>query len=296
MSNRRITVTKRWVLAVETTRRGSASALLSIGGSADARVMLRLGLPLVGAVYLSAEPRASWGHRFATWFGAESRAFGVRCDSVYGFEVSLGAMSWDMRSYYERDAKRRLASDDASWRNETTRVSRGSGSTPRVEVVPTYRPDGYPWHLGRVARLRGLRVSVLGCGQRMRLVNRVLGRRVLTETFGDWEPLTIPMPDRDYTARIRFERREWKRPRWPRVLVREGWEIDFSPSEGTDHPPAFAGKGENSWDCDDDGFYGVGVSSRETAADEYRARVMEQRARYGEPSKPGLGASEVSGG
>jgi len=52
-------------------------------------------------------------------------------------------------------------------------------------------------------------------------------------------------------------------------------------------PPQFSGKGESSWDCGDDGIYGMG--SRETSpaktVGEYIKRVLENRERYGMPSE-----------
>ena len=57
------------------------------------------------------------------------------------------------------------------------------------------------------------------------------------------------------------------------------WEIS------TDHPPLHAGKGENSYDQDDDGIFGCSVDGEtiQEAIDAYRAKCLRDRERYGLP-------------
>lgn len=72
-----------------------------------------------------------------------------------------------------------------------------------------------------------------------------------------------------------------------KTIDRTFWNFDFK-RELDQKPPAFSGKGENSWDCGDDGIYGcsfdVSVSGQETiegAINAYIAKVIENRKRYG---------------
>jgi hypothetical protein len=71
----------------------------------------------------------------------------------------------------------------------------------------------------------------------------------------------ITMPEGKYPAHVKRERRTWKRPRWFTPLVREYWDVDV---EGGIPVP---GKGENSWDCDDDAIFAssFSVNNAETA-------------------------------
>src|SRR5664279_501473 len=64
------------------------------------------------------------------------------------------------------------------------------------------------------------------------------------------EDIKIVMPEGTYDGHAKFERRTWRRPRSLRTLTREYWDIDVP--KGLPVP----GKGENSWDCDDDAIYG----------------------------------------
>ncbi len=92
----------------------------------------------------------------------------------------------------------------------------------------------------------------------------------------------VPMDGREYPAIVVVEHRYRTRPRWP---------FAFGHSYGSwidvENPPRFAGKGESSHDCGDDGIWGMG--SRETrpasVVGQYVKRVLENRERYGMPSE-----------
>jgi hypothetical protein len=98
--------------------------------------------------------------------------------------------------------------------------------------------------------------------------------KVVNETF---ENVVIPMPDKNYCATMQFETATWKRPRWfPRVRK-------FTNIEIKENPPAFPGKGENSWDCGDDAIYMMSVEGHSLAKGigGYVQAVMENREKYG---------------
>lgn len=69
----------------------------------------------------------------------------------------------------------------------------------------------------------------------------------------------------------------WKRPRWPRKLTARRFHIDMV------EPIPMPGKGENSWDQDDDALYSIVVSCEQlsTAVEYIRDSVYKRRLRYG---------------
>lgn len=92
-------------------------------------------------------------------------------------------------------------------------------------------------------------------------------------------PIQIPMPEGVYHALATRQERSWKRRFWFRTSRRE---IDVKVPKGI----PFAGKGENSWDCGDDGLYGYGVTgdSLEHAIAHGVESVLTSRRRYGHAS------------
>jgi hypothetical protein len=113
-----------------------------------------------------------------------------------------------------------------------------------------------------------------------RVLDWVLGRAKRDKRILSTVSVQIPLDGRTYAGTVNIEAWETRRARWP-------WAYGKSVSSYIDvpHPPQFAGKGENSWDCDDDGIYGMG--SRETSpaavVGDYIKRVLESRERYGMP-------------
>lgn len=88
--------------------------------------------------------------------------------------------------------------------------------------------------------------------------------------------VNIPMPEKQYPATVKMHLDTWKR-RWPfkRQILRATVDIPG----GIGHP----GKGENSWDCGDDGLYGLTCpcDSVEDAIGKVVTSVLESRRRYG---------------
>jgi hypothetical protein len=73
--------------------------------------------------------------------------------------------------------------------------------------------------------------------------------RVISET-----PAIIPMPERSYRATVVLTEDTWTRSRWPATRVR-GATVKMAAGEQIPIP----GKGENSWDCDEDAIYSCGT-------------------------------------
>lgn len=104
--------------------------------------------------------------------------------------------------------------------------------------------------------------------------------------FGPWQGshadvgqvnVTIPMPEGDYRGVVTIQ--HWTRGhrRWFKRHTTEAW-LDIP--KGIPH----AGKGENSWDCGDDGLFGIGGDSVEDAIRRAQESVMRDRKRYGNAS------------
>ena len=105
----------------------------------------------------------------------------------------------------------------------------------------------------------------------------LLGKHVYrTRELADGSAV-IPLPEAAYPARITISEATWTRPRWPwpRRIIRAEVEVDG----GIPVP----GKGENSWDIDDDAIYSLttpAASLPEAVAAMVRS-VLESRLRHG---------------
>ena len=109
----------------------------------------------------------------------------------------------------------------------------------------------------------------------------LLGKQRHAHTVhGDYQDVLIPMPEGCYPARMRPEERTWKRPRWPwwPFTVRHLY-MEIELPGGI----PFEGKGENSWDCGEDGLWGCSSSSWsvEKAVGHVVETVLKDRKRYG---------------
>lgn len=111
------------------------------------------------------------------------------------------------------------------------------------------------------------------------LKRAVLGRTHYHKRELQSREIQIPMPEGNYPAIATLTENTWKRRRWfadTRLFV------DVSIPRGI----PFAGKGENSWDCDDDGLFGYSSEgpSFEKAIAKGVESVLESRRKYGQPS------------
>ena len=104
----------------------------------------------------------------------------------------------------------------------------------------------------------------------------------------DGIPVTIQMPEGSYVGKASVHRQRWKRLLWF-ATVREYTEIEV------DGGIPFAGKGENSWDCGDDGLWSASVSgvSVDAAVANFKASVLKSRHRYGMPSAEALARAKA---
>jgi hypothetical protein len=98
------------------------------------------------------------------------------------------------------------------------------------------------------------------------------GHRVLSK-----ETITVSLPEGDYPCKVELFESRWKRDRWPRVKILLRAEIE------PDTPIPVPGKGDNSWDCDDDAAYSMTcqAATAQEAADKLKESILSQRLKYG---------------
>lgn len=106
----------------------------------------------------------------------------------------------------------------------------------------------------------------------------VLGKRVYVAEELALVPCHVPMPEGNYPAVAKVQRVTRGFQRW---FKRTGQEVDLSIPKGI----PYAGKGENSWDCGDDGLFGIGGDSIDHAIARAQESVNESRRRHGHASE-----------
>jgi len=93
--------------------------------------------------------------------------------------------------------------------------------------------------------------------------------------------VNVWMPEGVYPAKYEVFESTWKRPRWPRVkrVVRTDIELEQA--------IPFSGKGENSWDCGEDGLWGTTIRTDDPreAARKTAQSALETRRKRGDPRK-----------
>jgi hypothetical protein len=108
----------------------------------------------------------------------------------------------------------------------------------------------------------------------------VLGRHRWHDEELSKTDVLIPMPEGCYPATVTMQRRTSKRPRW---FSRTFLSADVNIPGGI----PCQGKGENSWDCGDDGLFGMycQANSVEEAIGKVVASSLKDRRRYGQTSE-----------
>lgn len=114
-------------------------------------------------------------------------------------------------------------------------------------------------------------------GVSLNLKDLVLGRLTYAAEELALVPCHVPMPEGQYPAVAKVQRVTRGRTRW---FKRTCQEVDLSIPKGI----PFAGKGENSWDCGDDGLFGIGGDSIDDAIRRAQEAVYTSRRKYGHAS------------
>lgn len=112
-------------------------------------------------------------------------------------------------------------------------------------------------------------------------VDKIFGHEKYTQREISASEQVIELPEASYAARVKMLECTWKRPRWPfaKTMIR----AEIEPVQPI---PAHAGKGENSYDLDDDFSCGMTcpASTPSQAARIYADSIMRSRKKYGLPS------------
>lgn len=110
---------------------------------------------------------------------------------------------------------------------------------------------------------------------RLPIVDWLIGRDRCETVQGAPVDVFVPLPEGSYRAVATPETRTWRRRwYWP-LRRREDVRLDIPGGI------PFAGKGENSWDLDDDGLFGCGGDSIEDAIGQAVESVLRYRRRRG---------------
>jgi len=108
----------------------------------------------------------------------------------------------------------------------------------------------------------------------------ILGRQTCETVKGEQTKSVVPMPEGSYPCVLTQETRTWVYPRFPFLTrSRKSWDIQI------DGGIPFRGKGENSWDCGDDGLWGTSGGSPENAIANAVEAVLRSRGRHGETAE-----------
>lgn len=120
----------------------------------------------------------------------------------------------------------------------------------------------------------------------LRIVDWLIGRARCETRTGESREVVVPMTEGSYRAIAQHKTYIWRR-RWY-------WPESRRDSVTLDIPKGipFAGKGENGWDCGDDGLFGCGGDSVEDAIANAVRSVMRSRRKYGHDSR-GTGRTPV---
>lgn len=105
----------------------------------------------------------------------------------------------------------------------------------------------------------------------------LLGRQQYSEGPRERHETTITFPEAAYPVAVELYTSTWKRPRWPKVRSASWADVEM----GT--PIPVPGKGENSWDMDEDAIYSMlcRAATVEEAIASLSESVERDRRRYG---------------
>lgn len=111
------------------------------------------------------------------------------------------------------------------------------------------------------------------------LVNALLGETKRTREVLEVREVDVPMPEGTYKWTVEMVEDTTTRPRWPWPKTWHG--VEAKAKDGQQIP--FPGKGENSYDCEDDAIYALSGEGR-TIADgvtKVVGAVLRSRLKYG---------------
>lgn len=107
------------------------------------------------------------------------------------------------------------------------------------------------------------------------LTERLLGKWVIQTSPVEKRDVVLLLPEGPCPVHVAIERSVYRRPRSP--YTKTYYRATVTPKV----PPVVPGKGENSWDCEDDAVHGISTPARtvEEACAAFLARVLSLRSR-----------------
>lgn len=109
------------------------------------------------------------------------------------------------------------------------------------------------------------------------VLNTLLGKeRYFEDSEAVSEDVLVPMPEGSYRGKVTLRSDSWKRPRWFRKVVTRA-HIEMV------DPVPIPGKGENSYDCDEDAIHGTTAPAKsvDEAVAGVVASALRTRRKYG---------------
>lgn len=105
----------------------------------------------------------------------------------------------------------------------------------------------------------------------------LLGRSKHSKHDVKTSELIFGLPEGDYNVKVETWTSTWRRPRWPFAKSMNRVQCDFDP------PIPVPGKGENSWDLDDDALYSITTGGKTVDETLYALvdDVIRIRSQYG---------------
>ncbi len=122
------------------------------------------------------------------------------------------------------------------------------------------------------------------------ILDTFLGKKKYLREIIEERDVDIPMPEGCYKSHIKLCKDTWKRPLWFAETIKR---IDADIPSGIPHQ----GKGENSYDCGEDGCYGMCCQAKSIAdgVGKIVGDVLHDRVRYGGWNDWNYKRREVSG-
>jgi hypothetical protein len=238
-----------------------------------------IGLPKLGDVYLTVAMPQRLLHSWIPRHG--ERSFGLRIGYCgYWLWLLLGFDGQNDSTGMSRSALTYPDCANCGWPQSAHPREDGRGGWHKDScpgLCDTYVPKPITWK-DRLREHPGFEVKI-----RIRLRDYLWGRTKYTVQTVKEKQVEIPLDGRTYPATWKLTTATWKRPRAFWVSHRRtSSELDVP------HPPAFSGKGENSWDCGDDGIFGLtsNATTEAGAIGDYIKAVLRNRERYGEAGDP----------
>jgi hypothetical protein len=257
-------------LELNRNKSGWLHASVTTGG--EDTLKLSVAFPKVFAAWLGVE----LPFRRKTIFGSSRLARLIRASSVEretGVEISNWRLRFKLRVDPDGGTYNRLYAPRRTPLEVLKRVSRNRADEryTHPEVKPPLLQRWRYWGWGPES---GAELDI-----QLDPRDRLLGRwQRLNKLGSGTQHAVVSMPEGNYPCRVKITRALFGRPK-----LRLGRRSLYTAEVDMDVPIPHPGKGENSWDCDDDATFSTtmgNVSSVAEAVSKVASHVLERRERY----------------